>query len=95
MVGRAARQEFFAALLIIGCINGLGSRIIQSVNQLGWAEALSNTFEISVIVWVSCIAGISIIFRDQTGEVRSADVAVAAGFLFLVILPIGPLVGSP
>jgi hypothetical protein len=86
-----ARGEFFAALLVLGCVNGLGSRIIQSVNRLGWADALSNTFEISVIVWLSCIAGIAIILRDRTAEVRSADFAVGAGFLFLVILPIGAL----
>jgi hypothetical protein len=91
MAGQLSRGEFFASLLILGCANGLGSRIIQSVNQLGWAEALYSTFGISVIVWLSCIAGISIIFRIRTGEVRSADVAVGAGFLLLVILPIGPL----
>jgi len=91
MAGQVSRGEFFAALLILGCVNGLGSRIIQSVNRLGWAGALSSTFEISVIVWLSCIAGISIILRDRKGEVRSADVAVGAGFLLLVILPIGPL----
>jgi len=90
-MGRVARGEFFAALLILGCVNGLGSRIIKSVNQLGWADALYNTFGISVIVWLSCIAGISIILRDRTGQVRSADVAVGAGFVLLVILPIGPL----
>jgi hypothetical protein len=89
--GQLARGEFFAALLILGCANGLGSRIIQSVHQLGWADALSDTFGISVIVWLSCIAGISIIVRDRTGQVRSADVAVGAAFVFLIILPIGPL----
>jgi exosortase/archaeosortase family protein len=91
IVGRVSRGEFFGALLILGCVNGLGSRIIQSVNRLGWADALSSTFEISVIVWLSCIAGISIILRDRTEDVRPADFAVGAGFLLLVILPIGPL----
>jgi len=86
-----ARGEFFAALLILGCVNGLGSRIIQSVNRLGWADALFSTFEISMIVWLSCIAGIATILCDRTGDVRSADFAAGAGFLFLVILPIGPL----
>jgi len=91
MAGQVSRGEFFAALFILGCVNGLGSRIIQSVHQFGWADALSNTFEISAIVWLSCLAGISVILRDQTGDVRSADFAVGAGFLLLVILPIGPL----
>jgi hypothetical protein len=91
LAGQVSRGEFFAALLILGCVNGLGSRIIQSVHQFGWADSLSNTFGISAIVWLSCIAGISIILRDQTDGVRSADVAIGAGFLVLVILPIGPL----
>jgi hypothetical protein len=91
VAGQVSRGEFFAALLTLGCVNGLGSQVIQSVNKHGWADALSNTFEISAIVWLSCIAGISITLRARTGEVRSPDVAVGAGFLFLVILPIGPL----
>jgi hypothetical protein len=91
IAGQVFRGEFFAALLTLGCVNGLGSRVIQSVNSFGWADALSNTFEISAIVWLSCIVGISIILPNRTGEVRSADVAVGAGFLFLIILPIGPL----
>jgi hypothetical protein len=91
MKGKVSRGEFFAALLALGCVNGLGSRILQTVNYRGWMVALSNTFEISVIVWLSCIVGISIVLRDRTSEVHSADFAVGAGFLFLVILPIGPL----
>jgi hypothetical protein len=91
IAGRVSRGELFAALLTLGCVNGLGSRIIQSINRLGWAEALASTFEISVIVWLSCIVGISIILRDRTSEVHSADFAVGTGFLLLVILPIGPL----
>jgi hypothetical protein len=91
MTGQVSRAEFFAGLLILGCVNGLGSQIIRSVNRLGWAEALSSTFELSVIVWLSCIAGTSVILRSRTGAVRSADLAVGAGFLVLVVLPIGPL----
>ena len=91
IAGQVSRGELFAALFTLGCVNGLASRIIQSVDRLGWAEALLSTFEISVIVWLSCIVGISIILRDRTSELHSADFAVGAGFLFLVILPIGPL----
>ena len=91
IAGEVARGEFFAALLVLGCVNGLGSQIIRAVNEFGWAGALADTFGVSAIVWLSCIAGISIILRDRAGEVRSADLAVGAGFLFLVILPVGPL----
>lgn len=85
------RGEYFAGLFALGCVSGLASRIIQSVNRLGWEDALVNTFEISVIVWISCAAGISLVVRDRATGVRASDLAVGAGFVFLVILPIGPL----
>jgi hypothetical protein len=86
-----SRGEFFAGLFTLGCVSGFASRIIQSVNRLGWADALFNTFEISVIVWVSCAAGVSLVLRDRTIGLRSSELAMGAGFVFLVILPIGPL----
>ncbi len=88
---RLSRGEFFAGLFTLGCVSGLASRIIQSVNRLGWAEALFNTFGISIIVWISCAAGVSLVLRDRTFGVRPSELALGAGFLFLVILPIGAL----
>jgi len=85
------RGEFFAGLLALGCVSGLASRIIQSVNRLGWVDALFNTFEISAIVLISCAAGVSLVLRDRTIGVRSSEFAMGAGFVLLVILPIGPL----
>jgi len=85
------RGEFFAWLFALGCISGLASRVIQSINRLGWMDALFNTFEVSAIVWLSCAAGISLVLRDRTIGIRSSELAVGAGFLCLVILPIGPL----
>src|SRR6267378_3988026 len=85
------RGEFYAGLFTLGCVSGFASRIIQSVNRLGWADALFNTFEISVIVWISCAAGVFLVLRDRTIGVRSPELAMGAGFGFLVILPIGPL----
>ena len=85
------RGEFFAGLLALGCVSGLASRIIQSVNRLGWVDALFNTFEISAIVLISCAAGVCLVLRDRTIGVRSSEFAMGAGFVLLVILPIGPL----
>jgi hypothetical protein len=85
------RGEFFAGLLTLGCVSGLTLRIIQSIKGLGWTAALFNTFQISVIVWISCAAGVSLILRDRTIGVRSPELAIGAGFVVLVILPIGPL----
>lgn len=89
--GSMPRNEFFAGLCILACANGLGSLIIQSVNQLGWAGALLSSFGISAIVFIACAAGVSFILRDSTDEIRSADLAVGAGSLLLVILPVAAM----
>jgi hypothetical protein len=54
-------------------------------------DALFNTFEISAIVLISCAAGISLVLRDRTIGIRSSEFVIGAGFVLLVILPIGPL----
>jgi hypothetical protein len=96
---RLSRAELFAGLFLLGCANGLAARIGQSITQHdGWVVAVLATFKISVIVFVACFAGVSLVFRDRADEVRSADdgvrladLAVVAVFLALVILPIAPL----
>ena len=86
-----SRREFFAGLLILGCVNGLSLRIIWEVHSVGWANALLNTFGISAIVWISCCAGLTLVLRDQSGQAHSPDLAVGAAFLLLVALPISSL----
>ncbi|MCA1453153.1 hypothetical protein I6F35_07950 [Bradyrhizobium sp. BRP22] len=85
-----SRGEFFAGLFALGCISGLTSRIIQSIDRLGWADAFFNTFEVSIIVWVSCIAGIALILQDRTTGIRPSEFAIGAAFIVMVVLPIGP-----
>jgi exosortase/archaeosortase family protein len=85
------RGEFFAALFTLGCLSGLASRVIQSGRQDGWVAALFNSFEISIIVWISCACGIALVLRDRTTGIRSSEFAIGAGIVFLVLLPIGPL----
>ena len=85
------RGEFFAGLFLLGCVGGVTSRIVQSVERLGWADALFHTFEISVVAWFSGVAGIALVLQDRTVGIRSSDLAMATGFVLLVILPIGPL----
>jgi hypothetical protein len=91
MARELPRGEFFAGLFALGCISGLTSRIIQSIDRLGWADAFFNTFEVSIIVWISCVAGIALILQDRTTGIRSSEFAIGAAFVVLVVLPIGPL----
>jgi exosortase/archaeosortase family protein len=85
------RGEYFAGLFIIGCASGFATRVIHSIEEIGWADALFRTFGISVIVLASCVAGISLVLRDHTRGVRRLEIAVGAGFIILVIIPIAPL----
>ena len=47
--------------------------------------------DINVIVLFACFAGISTVLSEKKDKIRSADLAVAVIFLFLVMLPICPL----
>ena len=91
MAGELSRGEYYAGLFIVGCASGLVSRIIHSVAEVGWAQAFFRTFDISVIVLFSCVAGVVLIARDPTKGVRSFELGLGAGFMPLVVLPIGPL----
>ena len=86
-----SRAEFFAGLFILGCANGLIVPMEQSIAELGWLGGIFSTFNISVIVLVACVSGVSLISRNRTDELRSVDVGVGAVFLMLVILPVGQL----
>jgi hypothetical protein len=81
------RGEYFAGLFVLGCANGLVSRIVHST----WADAISTTFGISAIVWVSCTAGVFLILRDRTPGVRLVEIGLGLALVFLVLLPTGAL----
>jgi hypothetical protein len=82
-----SRGEFFAGLYILGCANGLAEGILLSARAGDWSGGFLN---ISVIVWFAAYAGISLMLRDRADEISLPDLAVAAVFLMLVLLPVSP-----
>jgi exosortase/archaeosortase family protein len=88
LCGLTSRGKFFAALFILGCINGLGSRIISSVRSLGWTDALLSTFGISVIVWISCFRGTRLILHERMDKIRSVDLVLGFTLMLPIALPI-------
>ena len=66
-------------------------QIIQSIERLGWADAVLNGFDISAIVFIACAAGVSYTLRDSTDEIRPVDFVVGVGSLVFIILPIGAM----
>jgi hypothetical protein len=86
-----ARHEFFAALFFVGCFNGLGARIIDTIRFVGWSDALLSTFGVSAIVWVACYKALELVLEGQSEEIRPLDVGVGVVVLVPMSLPIGGL----
>jgi hypothetical protein len=53
-----SRAEYFAGLYILACGNGVSAHAMKSVAKLGWFDAVFHLFEISLIVWLACFAGL-------------------------------------
>ena len=85
------RRDLFAGLIILGCVNGLGAKVIAAVNQTGLVDAIFSTTNVSIIVWASCLSGLALILKDQSGDATKADFWVGAAFLAMVVLPVGEL----
>ena len=86
-----SRDEFFAGLFILYCANGLGTHVIEMVNSVGWTNAVLSTFEVSAIVWISCVGGVALIVAERSDKIRRADLVVGSALLIPVALPIGGL----
>lgn len=84
------RNEFFAALYMLGCANGLIGRMIQSVQFSDWEGAITG-IDINVIVLMAAIAGIFMVLEKDPEKLRPWDFVVGAVFLAFVTLPISPL----
>jgi hypothetical protein len=82
------RGDFFAALFLIACVNGVVPRVIQSIGEKGFTEALLSTFDISVIVWMACFVAIKLIYQDPRDTIRNSDLAIGIPFLAIVALPV-------
>jgi hypothetical protein len=89
--GLISRDEFFATLFILGCLNGLGSHVASSIRVRGWTDALLSTFGISAIVWIACFGGVRLILREKTGTIRPLDLILGLALLLPIALPIGNL----
>lgn len=84
------RNEFFAALYILGCANGLLGRMILSFQFSDWEGALAGA-DINAIILLACFAGISLVSVKSPEHLLPRDLTVGLIFLILVSLPIFPL----
>src|SRR5215208_6568029 len=82
-----ARNELFAGLYILGCVNGLGGGIIQAASSGDWTYGIRN---VSIFVWAAFIAGVSLFFQaknDDTDKVTALDLAIGTIFLAAIVIP--------
>jgi exosortase/archaeosortase family protein len=80
-----ARDELFAGLYILGCVNGLMGRTMLAFQSGGWMGA---ALAINVFVLFACFAGVSIVLSEDRDRIRPSDLVVGAMFLMCVSLPI-------
>jgi hypothetical protein len=84
------RDRYFAGLYLIGCVNGLVGRMIYTFNLEGWTGVVMG-FDINVIVFFACFAGIAALLEERQDQIRPADLVVGLVFLVLVSLPSFPV----
>jgi hypothetical protein len=87
-----SRSEYFAALCVLGCINGIGSRAIQAIASYGLVEATFSTFDVSALVWIAGAIAIGLLLEDHGDRITTIDMAAASWFgltalsLYLVLV---------
>ena len=85
-----SRDEFFAGLFILGCVNGLVGRSIYSLSLQGLPGFVTG-LEMNLIVLFACFVGISLVLSEQKQKLQLGDILVGFLFLILVSLPIFPV----
>jgi hypothetical protein len=86
-----SRAELFGGLYILACANGLVSQVRDSIEQIGWVTATNETFGISAIIFVACIAGVALTLGGAIRRANPIDYVISAVTLLLFALPIGQL----
>jgi hypothetical protein len=86
-----ARNELFAGVFFLGCANGLVTRAIYTIDQIGWFDATIGLFGISTIVLAACGSGLWLMLDREPKSATPVDLAVSGGALALIALPVGGL----
>lgn len=86
-----SRNALFAGSFAIGLANGLVTRLIEAIARDGAAQALLNTFDVSVIVWIASALSLSFMLREPQRPATRMDLAVAGACLTAFLVPLPPL----
>lgn len=86
-----SRNALFAGSFAIGLANGLVTRLVEAIARDGAAQALFNSFDISVIVWIGAALSLSFMQREMQRPATRADLIVAGACLMAFLVPLPPL----
>ncbi|MEP9376691.1 hypothetical protein ABLE91_08275 [Aquabacter sp. CN5-332] len=76
-------------LTAVGLINGFASRAITSVMDMGWHAAVFATFDVSAIVWISCVLLLNLMWSAPREPLLPLDGVAAGVCLLAFLLPLG------
>jgi hypothetical protein len=86
-----SRGQIFFCVFFAAFCNGIAERAVRAVINEGWANALGSTFNISVLVWVACCVGSTLLLSSSAEPAGRMDWAVAGGAGSLLLVPISDL----
>jgi hypothetical protein len=89
-LGAMNRNQLFAALIVIAFANGILVRVADGFRGHGVIESLSNTLDISAIVWVSLAVGVFMLLRAPAAGLAGRDTWVAIAASLLIAIPSAP-----
>lgn len=84
-----ARADVALAVALAGLANGMASRAITSVAEMGWHAALFATFDISAIIWFGCFILVKRLLSAPRHPARALDLTLAAACALAFLLPVG------
>lgn len=82
--------EFRFAVTVVSVANGLLVQAMDVAIRDGWQIALINTFDISVIVWVSLVVVLRLLREATTPPLGTGDKLAGLLVLTCCLLPLGP-----
>ena len=70
---------------------GLALESSISLIREGGPISILSTFDVSAIVWISCVGGVILIADEKADKIRRADIVLGTALLVPIVLPIGGL----
>lgn len=85
---RLTRSEVLTLTYVAIVLSGLFPVVMKSIQDLGYLHAISSTFSISAIVWISLGVAMNFALQDAEQKITILDGAVCLVVFLLCFLPI-------